>query len=132
MVKDADQFRAEDKRKREEVDARNTADNLVYQTEKNMKEHKDRIEAGDVSKLEAGVEAVKSALKGTNGDEIKSASERLSAIWQEVAQRMYQQASAAGASPQGDGAQSAESGGERGPNGVADAEYEVIDENKKP
>ncbi|MCI0451476.1 MAG: molecular chaperone DnaK [Candidatus Latescibacteria bacterium] len=131
MVKDADQFRSDDKRKREEVDARNAADSLVYQTEKNTKEHKDRIDAGDAAKLEAGVEAVKSALKGTNTSEIRSATERLNAIWQEVAQRMYQQASATDAPPQGDGAQAAPGDGEKGPNGVADAEYEVIDENKK-
>ncbi len=130
MVKDADQFRADDKRKREEVDARNAADALVYHTEKNIKEYKDRIEADDVAKLEAGVEALKSAQKGSNAAEIKSASERLNATWHEVAQRMYQQAAPSGAAPHGEGAESQSApGGERGPDGVADAEYEVIDEN---
>jgi molecular chaperone DnaK len=133
MVKDADQFRAEDKKKREEIDARNAADSLVYQTEKNIKEYQDRIDAGDVSKLEAAVEGVKSAVKGSDADDIKSATERLNATWQEVSQRMYQQASAAGATPQGDGAgaQSQPAEGGEGPGGVADAEYEVIDEDGK-
>jgi molecular chaperone DnaK len=132
MVKDADQFRADDKRKREEVDARNAADSIVYQTEKNLKEYKDRIDAGDVSKLEADVEAVKSAIKGSNTADIKSATERLNANWQEVAQRMYQQASSAGeqASTNGAGA-SGEAEGDKGPGGVADADYEVIDDEKK-
>jgi molecular chaperone DnaK len=132
MVKDADQFRADDKRKREEVDARNAADSLVYQTEKNMKEYKDRVDAGDVSKLESGVEAVKSAMKGNNTADIKAATERLNATWQEVAQRMYQQASSAGGAASSNGAgASAEPEGDKGPGGVADAEYEVIDDEKK-
>ena len=132
MVKDADQFKAEDKRKREEVDARNAADTLAYQTEKNIKEYKDRLDAGDVSKLEAGVEAVKSALKGSNAAEIKSATERLNATWQEVSQRMYQQASQAGDSSQSAGAQQAEEpGAQAGPGEVADAEYEVLESDDK-
>ncbi len=132
MVKDADQFKAEDKKKREEIDARNAADALVYQTEKNLKEYKDRIDAADVSKIEAGVESVKTAIKGGNASEIKSATEQLNTIWQEAAQRMYQNASAAGSTPPGDGgAQASEGEGEKGPSGVADAEYEVIDDDKK-
>ena len=132
MVKDADQFKAEDKRKREEVDARNAADTLVYQTEKNLKEYKDRMDAGDVSKLEASVEAVKSALKGSNAGEIASATERLNATWQEVSQRMYQQASQAGASSQCAGTEQAQSpGAESAPGDVADAEFEVLEDDKK-
>ena len=133
MVKDADQFRADDKRKREEIDARNAADSVVYQTEKNIKEYKDKLDASDVSKLEAGVESVRTAMKGTHAEDIKSATERLNATWQDVAQRMYQQASTAGASAQGNGAgeEPAPSEGASGPNGVADAEFEVIDENGK-
>ena len=110
------------------MDARNAADALVYQTEKNLKEYKDRLDAGDVTKLEAGVESLKGALKGTSSDEIKAASERLNAIWHEAAQRMYQQAGSAGSAPQGESAE-AQSGAEKGPDGAADAEYEVIDED---
>jgi molecular chaperone DnaK len=133
MVKDADQFKAEDKRKREEVDARNAADALAYQTEKNIKEYKDRLDAGDVSKLEAGVEALKSALKGSNAAEITSATERLNATWQEVSQRMYQQASQAGASSEtaAGSEQSPTPGAEAGPGEVADAEYEVLEGDDK-
>jgi molecular chaperone DnaK len=146
MVHDAERMKDEDKAKREKVDARNAADTLVYQTEKNIKEYKDKLEASDVKKLEAGIEEIKSALKADNAGDIKSATDRLNATWQEVAQKMYQTASSepGGATGQGGpgagqaGAQSTGSGetGEKtGPKGggdeVADAEYEVIDEDDK-
>jgi molecular chaperone DnaK len=134
MVKDADQFKEEDKRKREEIDARNTADALVYQTEKNVKEYKDKIDAADASRLEGDVESVRVALKGSNTADIKSATDRLNATWQEVAQKMYQQASASQEGAQAEGARPGAAGGDAsgggGPDGVADAEYEVIDGDK--
>jgi molecular chaperone DnaK len=132
MVKDADRFKDEDKRKREEIDARNSADALVYQTEKNVKEYKDKIDAADVTRLEGDVESVRVALKGNNTADIKSSTERLNATWQQVAQKMYQQASESQGAAQSGGTAgaggSSSSGG--GPNGVADAEYEVIDGDK--
>jgi molecular chaperone DnaK len=131
MVKDAERFSDEDKRKREEIDARNAADSLVYQTEKNLKEHKDKIDADDVARLTADVEAVRKAMNGSNTADLKSASEKLSATWQEVAGRMYQKASAAGAdnaAPGGGDAPGASDEG--GPGNVDDAEYEVLDGDK--
>jgi molecular chaperone DnaK len=133
MVKDAEVFKDEDSRKREEVNARNAADTLVYQTEKNVKEYKDRIDAADVKRLEEEVEKVRAALKGSDGTEIKSATEKLNAVWQEVAQRMYQQASASESSgkPGADaGAGKDAAAQEGGPGNVADAEYEVLDGDK--
>jgi molecular chaperone DnaK len=129
MVKDADRFKEEDKRKREEIDARNAADALVYQTEKNLNEYKDKVEASDVSRLEADVEAVRAALKGTSTDDIKAATERLNATWQGAAQRMYQQAAS---STEGAGARAGESAPaqEGAPGEVADAEFEVLDGDK--
>ena len=129
MVKDADRFKDEDKRKREEIDARNQADALVYQTEKNLKEYKDKLDASDVSRLEDGVESLKSALKGTNAADITSASERLNATWQEAAQRMYQQASQTPPTGEAPGAPQ-EKSGDGSPGNVADAEYEVLDGDK--
>jgi molecular chaperone DnaK len=132
MVKDAESFKEEDHRKREEIDTRNAADALVYQTEKNLKEYRDRISADDVKRLETDVEAVKSAIKSELASQIKSATDRLNASWQEVAQRMYQQASSegAGGGHAGPGAQGEPQEGPRGdagPGGAVDAEYEVID-----
>jgi len=144
MVQDADQMKDDDKSKREKVDSRNAADGLVYQTEKNLAEYKDKLEPADVQKLESGIEEINNALKTDVAADIKSATEKLNATWQDVAQRMYQtaseQAGAAGADP-GAGAQGAgpaegdAAQPQPGPSGagdeVADAEYEVIDDDKK-
>jgi molecular chaperone DnaK len=134
MVKDAERFKEEDHKKREEIDARNQADALVYQTEKNLNEYKEKISADDAKRLESDVEALKSALKTDSASEIKSATDRLNATWQEAAQRMYQSAANEGSSagaqeqsaPQG-GAGEENAGGNGGPGGAVDAEYEVID-----
>ena len=88
MVNDAKSHAAEDKKKRESVDTRNQADQLVYQTEKNITEMEDKLSADDKSKLEAAVGRVKEALKGENVDEIKSSSEALSQVWSEMASKM--------------------------------------------
>jgi molecular chaperone DnaK len=135
MVKDAERNKEEDHKKREEIDARNQADALVYQTEKNLKEYKEKVPADDVKRLESDVEAVKSALKSDSPEGIKSATDRLNATWQEVAQRMYQEAASDGtgagaheSAPQsGAGGGEAASGESAGPGGAVDAEYEVID-----
>jgi len=137
MVKDAEKMKDEDRRTRERIDSRNAADALIYQTEKNLKEYKDKLEASDVSALEKGIEDVRSALKSDSAEAIKNATDKLNATWQEVGQRMYQHASAGDA---GSGAhagththESSEKSGESGPGGepVADAEYEVLDDDKK-
>jgi len=137
MVKEAERFKEEDHKKREEIDARNQADALVYQTEKNLKEYGDKISDDDKKRLEADVESAKNALKTDNAGEIKSATDRLNATWQDVAQRMYQQASSEGA-PGAGAEEGAAQGGPQGeapsggPGGAVDAEYEVIDgDNKK-
>jgi molecular chaperone DnaK len=133
MVKDGERFEDEDRKTREKIEARNAADALVYQTEKNIKEYGERVDADDVKKLQDGVEAVKSALKSDQVDEIKSTSERLNGLWQEVAQRMYQKA--AQSQDAGDEASAqarAEAGGAPGGGEeVAEADYEVIDDDKK-
>jgi molecular chaperone DnaK len=143
MVKDAEQKKEEDKAIREKVDARNAADALVYQTEKNIKEYKDKLDPADVTRLESGIEEINVALKADNAGDIRSATEKLNATWQEVAQRMYQSASqqeagaqeaagaASGAGPDGEGGESAGGGGPTGGGEeVADAEYEVLDEEQ--
>ncbi|UCH85582.1 MAG: molecular chaperone DnaK [Candidatus Latescibacterota bacterium] len=146
MVKDAEKMKDEDQQKRAVIDARNQADAMIYQTEKNLKEYKDKLDPGDVQKLEKGIEDIRVALKTENVDDIKNATEGLNTIWQDVAQRLYQSASAeqaagagAGAgSDMGAGAQSGpggDAGASEGPGGegskVVDADYEIIDEDKK-
>jgi len=133
MRKDAQAHASEDKRKREEIENRNQADSLVYQTEKQLEEMKEKIEADDKAKIETAVGRVKEALKGSNSDEIKSATDALNSTWNEVAQKLYQQGGPAqgqpGAGAAGQEAPNAESA--KSDDAVEDADYEVVDDDTK-
>jgi molecular chaperone DnaK len=130
MVNDAKSHAAEDKKRREMIDLRNQADQLVYQTEKTLNESGDKIDADTKSKLEAAIGRVKEASKGEDVEEIKSATEQLTQIWQTAASAMYGQAGQGQAGPQGaeDAAQSESSGGD---NEAEEADYEVVDDDNK-
>jgi molecular chaperone DnaK len=149
MVREAEEHSTEDKKKREEIEVRNQADSLVYQTEKTMKELGDKMDSGSKSQLENAIGRVKEALKGKDTNEIKSAMEALNQTWHKISQTLYQQAGGGqpggaphGAGPQGPGAGPGP-GFNAGPtsgNGKAksgtegetvDADYEVVDEEKK-
>ena len=135
MVNDAKAHAAEDKKKREEAETRNSADQLAYQTEKNIKEYGAKLDADTKGKLEGAVGRVKEALKGSNMNEIRSAHDALNQIWQETASKMYAQTGGPqgpagggpGAGPE-PGAPGTESG--TGKKNVQDADYEVVDDNK--
>src|SRR6187401_685376 len=92
MRKDAESHAEEDKKRREEVEARNKADNAVYTTEKMLKESGDKISGDDKSKIEKAVADVKEALKGSDAAAIKSASEKLNEAWQAVSAELYKKA----------------------------------------
>ena len=129
MVKDAETHAEEDKQKREEIEARNRADSLVYETEKNINELSDKIDDAAKEKVNAAVAKVKQALEADNHAEIQSSTEELTQVWHEVSAQIYQQAADAGAAsaeaPSGDPSEaSAESD-------VVDAEYEVVNEDEK-
>ena len=129
MVNDAKSHAAEDKKQREEVDLKNSSEQLVYQTEKNLKEYGDKLDDETKNKLEAAVGRVKEAQKGSNLDELKSSVDALNEVWQGAAQQMYQQqpppgADGAQAGPEAE-AKSDDDGGE-----VKDADYEVVDDDK--
>jgi molecular chaperone DnaK len=131
MVNDAKSHAAEDKKHREEVDTRNSADQLVYQTEKNLKEYGEKLDADTKGKLETAVGRVKEALKGSNTEEIKSASDALNQIWQEAASQMYAKTGAGGGAETPPGGQQAEAQTEpSGGKDVKDADFEVVDEDK--
>ena len=130
MVNDAKAHAADDKKKRELIDLRNQADQVVYQTEKNLKEMGDKIEAEAKNKIEAAVGRVKEALKTENVDELKSSLEALNQIWNEVSQKLYQQQQAAGGAA--DAQPDAEAGTEtKDDKDVEEADYEVVDDEKK-
>ena len=98
-VKEAEQFAAEDAKRKEEVDTRNQADQMVYQSEKAMEEMKDKLDASEVSELEAEINKVKEALKGTDTQAIKTATESLTQAFYKVSEKMYQQANPQGGQP---------------------------------
>ena len=101
MVKDAEAHAEEDRKRREEADTRNTGDSLVYQTEKFLKDNEEKLSQGETaakkSEVEAALADLKSALSGTDVNAVKSATEKLSTLSQELGASMYA-ASAAQAS----------------------------------
>ena len=124
-VREAEQFAAEDKKRKEDVDTRNQADQMVYECEKLLNESGDKFDAADKSDLESKVSALKEALKGTDTAAIKSAQETLTQKFYEVSQKLYQQANPQGAQP------GADAGAQAGPNpdGTYDADFrDVTDE----
>ena len=131
-VKEAEQFAAEDKKRKENVDARNEADQLVYQTEKAMNENGDKIPADMKGDIEAKLADLKEALKGEDIEAIKAKKDALSDVFQKAATEMYQ-AAAAAQQAQG-GAQGApNAGAQQGgqdQNGYYEADYTDVDDNK--
>ena len=131
-VREAEQFAAEDARRKEEVDTRNQADQMVYQTEKTLEEMGDKLDAGDKANIEGELNRVKEALKGTDTQAIKDATEGLTKAFYAVSEKLYSQA---GAQPGPDmggaagGATGATNNG--GDDNVVDADYEVVDDNNK-
>ena len=128
-VKEAEQFAEEDKKKREAVDVRNNADQMVYQTEKLLSEDADKFSAEDKSALETKVATLKEALQGENIDAIKTAQEDLTNKFYEVSQKLYEAAQAAGAGPEAAGFDPNAAAGPNGDNGYSDAEYTEVDDN---
>jgi molecular chaperone DnaK len=133
MVTDAKAHAAEDKKKREAIDVRNQADQMVYQTEKNISELGDKLDAESKNKLEAATGRVKEAIKTDNVDEIKSSLQDLEKLWNELSGKIYQQATAEGAGgPQAGGAAQAEGDGAGAEDkDVEEADFEVVDDDKK-
>ena len=129
-VREAEQFAAEDARRKEEVDTRNQADQMVYQTEKTLEEMGDKLDAGDKANIEGELNRVKEALKGTDTQAIKNATEGLTKAFYAVSEKLYSQA---GAQPGPDmggaagGATGAANNG--GDDNVVDADYEVVDDD---
>jgi molecular chaperone DnaK len=133
LVRDAQTHTEEDKKRRKAAEAKNQADNLLYQTEKNLKEHGDKISADDRTKIEEAVTALKKAMEGTDPDAIESATQALTTASHKLAEEMYKKASASAAT----GAGTDTGGGAENPNGaktdekVVDAEFEEVDKDKK-
>jgi len=123
-VQDAERFASEDKERREEVDLRNEADQFVYQTEKLLAENKDKLDAADVSDIEAAVMSLREALSGQDTNMIKTRKDELQQKFYAVSEKMYQAQAAQGG---GEGFPGGEFGGEGFPDGAED--YGPADED---
>ena len=126
-VKEAEAHAAEDRKKKEEVEIRNNADSLVYNTEKTLSELEGKISDEEKGKVEVELENVKKALEGTDNDAIKQASDKLTQVFYDISSKLYSQAA-----PQDNAtAENAEgTATEDTDNVVHDADYKVEDENK--
>ena len=123
-VKDAEMFAEEDKKRREEIDARNAADNMVFQCEKTLTDLGDKVSADEKAKVQSKIDALKEALKGTNTDEIKSKQEDLQKDFYEMSAKMYQQQAPQGAPDMG----AQDMGGSNGQAGdYVDADFKEVD-----
>lgn len=119
MVKDAEKFASEDEKRLEEIEARNAADSMVYQSDKFLKESADKIDEESKQELEKVRDELKQTLEGNDVERIKGATEALTQVFYQISSKLYEQAN-----PQGQGTGSPE--GED----VFDADYDVADENK--
>lgn len=129
-VKEAERFAEEDKKRKEEIEIRNNADQMVYQSEKTLKEMGDKISDGEKSDMQAKIDALKEALKGSNTDEIKTKQEELQKVLYDLSAKLYQQTQ-----PQGDpnaaGPDAAAGGAAASDDGVVDVDYKEVDDDNK-
>ena len=132
LVKDAQAHTDEDKKRRKTAEAKNQADTLIYQTEKNLSEHGDKIAAEDKTKIEEAVAALKKAMEGTDPGTIESATQTLTTASHKLAEEMYKKASAAASPGSGTDAAGGTGAGEtKTDEKVVDAEFEEVDKDKK-
>lgn len=132
MVQDAEKHAEEDKKKKEEVEAKNNADHMIYQTEKLLKESGDKLQPSDKSEIESKVSALKSAIESNNTDNIKKSTDELQASWSKASETLYKQGQQAGGQTeqQSQVNETTEDTG-RKDESVVDADYEVVDDNDK-
>jgi len=129
MVKDAELNAEADKKRKEEVEVRNEADQLVFTTEKTLKEVEGKIDQAEIDKANEAKEKLKTALTGGNMEEIKTAKDALSEVIQAISVKLYEQAAQAQQAAQGAAGADANAGQAKNDN-VVDADYEVVDDKK--
>ncbi len=130
MKRDAQEHAADDKKRKEEIEVRNQADSLVFQTKKQLDEFKDKIDEGMRNRIEGDLNKLEEALKTNVSSDIKAAMEQLNKTWNEASTAMYQ---AAQSQPGGTetGGQQQSGGTDGGKSNIEDADYEVVDDEKK-
>ncbi|WP_127579787.1 molecular chaperone DnaK [Paenibacillus koleovorans] len=130
MMKDAEAHADEDRKRKETVEARNQADQLIYTVDKTLKDLGDKVDAAEIEKANAAKEELKKALEGNDLETINQATEKLTEIVQQLSVKLYEQVaqSAPGGADGAGAAGGAQSGGQR--DNVVDADYEVVDDKK--
>ena len=130
-IKEAEQYAEEDKKKKEEVEVKNQAEGMLFETEKQMNELGDKVTADEKSKVDAAREDLKKAVEANDVEDIKAKIEALTQAFYPISSRIYQEAQQAQASAAGSGEHAQDSAQSAGPNGnTVDADYEVVDEDK--
>ena len=130
-IKEAEQYAEEDKKKKEEVEVKNQAEGMLFETEKQMNELGDKVTADEKSKVDAAREDLKKAVESNDVEDTKAKIEALTQAFYPISSRIYQEAQQAQASAAGSGEQAQDSAQSAGPNGnTVDADYEVVDEDK--
>jgi len=130
MVKDAEVHSEEDRKKKALIEARNKADQVVYTTEKTLKEYGDKVSPEERKKIEQAVEKVKSVVRSDNKEEIDKATEELLTASHKIAEEMYKKTTSQQSAGGGPGGQSEQGKGEdkSKKEGAVDADYEVMDD----
>jgi molecular chaperone DnaK len=131
MMQDAEANAEEDRKRKESVEVRNEADQLVYTVDKTLKDLGDKVDQGEIDKANEAKEKVTSALAGDDLDAIKQAKDELTEIVQQLSVKLYEQAAKDQEAAQGDAGQADEAEGNKKKENVVDADYEVVDEDKK-
>ena len=131
MARDADSHKADDEKRREEIEVRNHLDSAVYSAEKTLKEHRDKVSEQDAKNVEEAVAEARKAMEAGAVDGMKAAQEKLLQASHKLAEVMYQQASQQQTPPSGDGAAPGAEENTAKKDDVVDAEFVDVDENKK-
>ena len=130
-VREAEKYAAEDAKRKEEVDTRNAGDQMVYQTEKTLAEMGDKLDPADKGEVESKLASLKTALTGTDSAAIKHATEELTQAFYKVSEKMYQAANPQGAQGFDPSQAGGPQGGQNGGQDYYDADYTVVDDDKK-
>ncbi|UYY59923.1 molecular chaperone DnaK [Sphingomonas sp. S2-65] len=126
MVRDAESFAEEDKKRRAAAEAKNNAESLVHTTERQLQENGDKVDASLKGEIEAAVAETKTAIEGGDADEMQAKAQNLAQVAMKLGQAIYEKQSAENASPNAGAAAGNEAGGEE----VVDAEFSEVDDNK--
>jgi len=126
MVRDAESFAEEDKKRRAAAEAKNNAESLVHTTERQLQENGDKVDASLKAEIEAAVAETKAAIDGGDADDMQAKSQNLAQVAMKLGQAIYEKQQASEASPQAGAAAGNEAGGEE----VVDAEFSEVDDNK--